>query len=153
MVRSAIFCRIVPDIVVVHVLYTVEAKLYRLTEQVCGPFPLCASPEGTTAQVHFASRYGSQSVRTTLVTRLHTQQFGACRNGNAATPVGCVSLRIFLEIALIQQQFEPGFPHSVHVFCVFSCCVKQNPLLDAFALIRKFGHFRVKLRRQFLEEL
>lgn len=38
----------------------------------------------------FASRYGS--VRTTLVARLHTQQFGACRNGDAAAPVGYESL-------------------------------------------------------------
>jgi hypothetical protein len=40
----------------------------------------------------FASRYWSLSVRTKLVTRLHIQQFRACRNGDAATPVGCESL-------------------------------------------------------------
>jgi len=42
---------------------------------------------------------------------------------------------------------------SVSVFCAFSCCLKQNPSLDAFSLICKLGHFRVNLRRQFLEEL
>lgn len=58
-------------------------------EQVCGLFPLYACP--TTAQSSLFLHDMCRIVRTTLDTWLHTQQFGACRNDDAATPVCCES--------------------------------------------------------------